>query len=255
MTDNEKLIEKAKYLIEQAGSFRQQCGDAASPTSMVGLWFRTADALSAALALFEKEHTPTGHAKESDTSTERVNNGADSSHVTPTVDEREALARVIRNADRDAPNPWSRGLASAILAAGFRHSEAPEPSAEEPECFAEKPDWPEHWTTNDKLRDLHARWHEQKGNLLGREECGYERCEFWDAAEFTLRLADVPIAGRESQGEPSDAQALETFLGKLAGDGAYTLDFTSASALHGHIVSLLKRDVAALRAAGAGGVR
>lgn len=54
----------------------------------------------------------------------------------------------------------------------------------------------------------------------------------------------------EAQGEPSDAQALENFLGKLAGDGAYTLDFTSAASLHGHIVSLLRRDIATLRAAG-----
>jgi len=56
-----------------------------------------------------------------------------------------------------------------------------------------------------------------------------------------------------AQGEPSDAQALEAFLGKLAGDGAYTLDFSSAASLHDHIVRLLKRDIAAMRATG--GVR
>ena len=55
MTD-EKLIEEAKHLIEQAGSFREQVGDDASPTSMIGLWLRTADALHAALAVFEKAH-------------------------------------------------------------------------------------------------------------------------------------------------------------------------------------------------------
>ena len=56
---NEKLIEEAKHLIEQAGSFREQVGDDASPTSMIGLWLRTADALHAALAVFENAHTPT----------------------------------------------------------------------------------------------------------------------------------------------------------------------------------------------------
>ena len=55
---NEKLIEEAKHLIEQAGSFREQVGDDASPTSMIGLWLRTADALHAALAVFENAHTP-----------------------------------------------------------------------------------------------------------------------------------------------------------------------------------------------------
>lgn len=59
LSGNEKLIEEAKHLIEQAGSFREQVGDDASPTSMIGLWLRTADALHAALAVFEKAHTPT----------------------------------------------------------------------------------------------------------------------------------------------------------------------------------------------------
>ncbi|KIP90170.1 hypothetical protein RU09_11865 [Microbacterium sp. MEJ108Y] len=78
-----------------------------------------------------------------------------------------------------------------------------------------KLEWPDHWTANEKLRDLHARWHQQAGNLLGREACGWQRCEFWDAAEFTLRLADVRVIGREPQGEPSDALDLDR-LEKLA---------------------------------------
>ena len=56
LSGNEKLIEEAKHLIEQAGSFREQVGDDASPTSMIGLWLRTADALHDALAVFEKAH-------------------------------------------------------------------------------------------------------------------------------------------------------------------------------------------------------
>lgn len=61
-----------------------------------------------------------------------------------------------------------------------------------------------------------------------------------------FRRSEVP----EPQGEPSAAHVLEDFLGKLAGSGAYVLDFTSAVSLHGHIVRILKRDIAALRAAG-----
>ena len=54
--NREEVIEEAKHLIEQAGSFREQVGDDASPTSMIGLWLRTADALHDALAVFEKAH-------------------------------------------------------------------------------------------------------------------------------------------------------------------------------------------------------
>jgi hypothetical protein len=38
----------------------------------------------------------------------------------------------------------------------------------------------------DMLRDLHARYHDEVGNLLGRDECGWEGCEFWDAAESAV---------------------------------------------------------------------
>lgn len=65
-----------------------------------------------------------------------------------------------------------------------------------------KLDWPNHWTTNDKLRDLHARWHDQPGNLI--ERCEWEGCEFWEAAKFTLRLSGVRVIGREPQDGPSD---------------------------------------------------
>lgn len=74
MTD-EKLIEEAKHLIEQAVSFREQVGDDASPTSMIGLWLRTADALHATLAEFEKtlgEATVTPTAHEVTTDDERI---------------------------------------------------------------------------------------------------------------------------------------------------------------------------------------
>lgn len=35
-----------------------------------------------------------------------------------------------------------------------------------------------------KLRTLHAKYHDMPGNLYGRDDCGWERCEFWDVATF-----------------------------------------------------------------------
>lgn len=55
---------------------------------------------------------------------------------------------------------------------------------------------------------------------------------------------------RTVQGEPSGIAALEAFLGKLAGSGAYTLNFGSANELFEDIVRGLRRDIEALRAAG-----
>ncbi len=90
---------------------------------------------------------------------------------------------------------------------------------------------------------------------------GGELTDYADATVTALRTVrkmldgssrpDASWRSAEPQGEPSDARVLEGFLGKLAGDGAYTLDFSSAASLHDHIVRLLKRDIAALRAAGA----
>lgn len=61
-------------------------------------------------------------------------------------------------------------------------------------------------TSDAFLQDAHARYHVEPGNLLGRDECGWSGCEFWDAAEFALRLAVTQFAGSETQGEPSGAQ-------------------------------------------------
>lgn len=151
---------------------------------------------------------------------------------TPTDDEREALLSALREEGFSGSGEeigthetviFVEHVPDIVLALGFRRSEVPEPSADE------KIEWPDHWTMNEKLRDLHARWHDQKGNLLGREACGYERCEFWDSAQYTLRLADVPIAGRDPQGEPSDAQVRAAALAmyqrqnSLSMSGASTL--------------------------------
>lgn len=174
MSDNKKLIEEARSLQPtwHRGMYGSRDDMYANVKPLVS---RLADALEAA----EKA-------------------------LTPTDDEREARLEYVIDAavPMDEFPSWrfrySRRIADAVRAAGFRHSVVPEPSTEE------KIEWPDHWTINEKLRDLHARWHDQKGNLLGRDACGWEGCEFWDSAQFTLRLADVHIAGREPQDEPSD---------------------------------------------------
>lgn len=127
LSGNEKLIEEAKHLIEQAGSFREQVGDDASPTSMIGLWLRTADALHAALAVFEKALTPTDDEVEA----LRI------AHL----DARQAAYRKEREdwfVDHEAEpeiatNAFFRGWDAAV-GGGFRRSEVPEPSAECPQC-------------------------------------------------------------------------------------------------------------------------
>lgn len=122
MNDREKLIKAAaKRLLNDVNPKR---GRPASSQL-------AADVRTVAGAVFEKAHTQTERAKESDTSTEHVKNEADSSHATPTDDEREALARIIR--DRRIWNGYDSDEqdADAILAAGFRRSEVPEPSADD----------------------------------------------------------------------------------------------------------------------------
>lgn len=109
---------------------------------------------------------------------------------TPTDDEREALASLIQSGRYSgkvipASNPIDFRDADRILAAGFRRSE---PQGEPSDAQVEVPS---HWTLDDRLSDLHARYHDMPGNWLGRSECGYERCEFWNAAEFALRAGGV----------------------------------------------------------------
>jgi hypothetical protein len=55
-------------------------------------------------------------------------------------------------------------------------------------------EWPPHWANYEKLSDLHALYHGQTGNMLGKAECGWERCDFWETAEFTLDASAV-LAG------------------------------------------------------------
>ena len=141
LSGNEKLIEEAKHLIEQAGSFREQVGDDASPTSMIGLWLRTADALHAALAVFENAHThecemcrwengfgarkPLTHTCEKNLSTDDFPHGHP--EMDPTDDAQEAVDRLDQClANRDAGvGAWSmvrpedvRMVLAALRAAG-----------------------------------------------------------------------------------------------------------------------------------------
>lgn len=53
-------------------------------------------------------------------------------------------------------------------------------------------------TLDFKLRSLHASYHDMPGNLYGPDECGWEGCQFWVAAEWAL------TGGRPSYMEDSD---------------------------------------------------
>lgn len=195
MTD-EKLIEDAKRVMAEADGQDVKRMDAHTLEFMYGGQAR------AALAVFEKAHTPTD-------------------------DEREVHRRVIdlwfanwRSIGKVSPAlevaiDSLEGMVSDALDAGSQRSEVPEPSA------GEKIEWPDHWTTNEKIRDLHARWHDQAGNLI--EVCGWEGCEFWEAAKFTLRMADVRVIGREPQDEPSDAPTVQ-FVARKGGKSQALID-------------------------------
>lgn len=51
--------------------------------------------------------------------------------------------------------------------------------------------WPSHWTFDAVLEREHARFHDQDGNLLGRDGCEEMRCDFWDAAQHLLHAGLV----------------------------------------------------------------
>lgn len=175
--------------------------------------------------------------------------------LTPNTPDRYALAEALHdgpNAQQQyraagiAPHAWEDCAyqeqyladAGAGIAAGFHRSEVAEPTAE-------KIEWPDHWTTNEKLRDLHARWHDQSGNLI--EVCEWKGCEFWEAAKFTLRLADVRVIGREPQGQPSAEVIGEWFTsshGVAVAAVAPMTDRGPAVMVDGRVIS--PNDVAAL---------
>lgn len=135
LSGNEKLIEEAKHLIEQAGSFREQVGDDASPTSMIGLWLRTADALHAALAVFEKAHAhecemcrwengfgarkPLTHTCEKNLSTDDFPHGHP--EMDPTDEREDMIAFLLRDHNFEE-SPWGHTYTDAEIANALRHS-------------------------------------------------------------------------------------------------------------------------------------
>lgn len=234
MTD-ERLIEKAKAAISEY--------DIAKARRVSVSPDRLAVLLAEMVAVFEEAHTPTNDERREDFDAANAAFKARDEHATwGDPDDRDAAVRWHWRGFQDgvafrrpaspessaeltterrhelaegavdaiepcvtnrtaAYNTWNnlasddRFVRAIVTFSGHRVAE---PSTDE------KLEWPEHWTINEKLRDLHARWHDQPGNLI--EGCGWEGCEFWEAAKFTLRMADVRVIGREPQAEPSDEQ-------------------------------------------------
>lgn len=151
----------------------------------------------------------------------------------PTHDEREAIMNALLNElgwDWDeVPEehiPSTReilgDMADRVLAVADRFRPTPSELSEALEAMtAEKEKW--------------------------RKRCAEETIAWADEAAETQRLRSDACT---VQGEPAGVAALEAFLGKLAGSGAYTLNFGSANELFEDIVRVLRRDIEALRAAG-----
>lgn len=251
MTDREELIEEA------AEAF----GGLTSPTYGAAPGWERAEVyegVTRVLAVFEKAHTPTD-------------------------DEREALARIVKDIAikwggpsmaEFADTPPIRkhyATADAILAAGFRRSEVPEPSADEQECDQCGEVFSEHsckpipscihlpasvggrLAQGEALLDELSAWQKHTGdtalaNLLRRAAVQFAAMtaekEKWRirCAEETIAWADEATENRqlltaEPQGEPSNAQ-VNAFIRAINAEG---------SVLRGEVVRI------GLRAAG--GVR
>jgi len=66
------------------------------------------------------------------------------------------------------------------------------------------------WSDDDVwLSDEHARFHDQPGNMFGRDDCGEARCDFWDAAVWVLNApGGVRSARQEATVARSECHAL-----------------------------------------------
>lgn len=53
----------------------------------------------------------------------------------------------------------------------------------------------------DWLRDQHAKYHDQSGNMLGCYECREQHCDFWDAAEWVLDAEQSVVRFTFADGE------------------------------------------------------
>lgn len=142
MTDKrEELIEEAaKAILDEAGVLPSERYDE--------MWELARRDARAALAVFEQAQAQTeAHEKPFDTSPERVKNGGDSSHVTPTDDEREAAFKAVAVAREctDGGCQEDRRVANTLLAAGFRRTVQGEPAnATEPDVALHSPDEMQH---------------------------------------------------------------------------------------------------------------
>lgn len=180
MTDNEKLIEEAAKAIMEAShgegewEFREPMEEE--------LYLRRA---RAALAVFEKAHTPSD-------------------------DEREALEEALRyldalNADRQI---WYDDYSKLhdLVSAGFRRSEvAPEPSAED---FRKQIADERARQIDDGYDIIHDRVH-GVDHLLGWAQDYARRGRTVQAAALVEAARELIAKSLEPQGEPSDASECE----------------------------------------------
>lgn len=52
--------------------------------------------------------------------------------------------------------------------------------------------------SRDWLRVEHANFHDQIGNMLGRDECGEIQCDFWSVADHVLTAYErAPVGERK----------------------------------------------------------
>jgi len=69
------------------------------------------------------------------------------------------------------------------------------------------------------LPDLHARYHDQTGNLLGRDDCGWFECDFWPIASTILddlpRSAYLFAAGTDIATVESERDALRATVDRV----------------------------------------
>lgn len=178
MTDNEKLIEEAARAIlasegigpEEDGTY---WGEATWPNAVK-------DARTA-FAVFERAHTPTD-------------------------DEREALERVLLTSfDYADIDPSVRELSDAILAAGFRRSVVPEPSAEVDELREQIEKLEADLGQQiDRTEELHNIADRLSWAIAPMSEVG-EHSSANDPWENAIEYAESRVWA-EPQGEPSDAQ-------------------------------------------------
>ncbi|WP_417540766.1 hypothetical protein [Microbacterium maritypicum] len=224
MTDKKKLIEEARraYL------------DAWAETNLADVppGTRSRNGIIAALAVFEKAHTPTDDERQVfDAIADRLGEHSQARNY-EIADSGEYETRLRGPVDVEVLSEW---LLPTVL--GFCRSEVPEPSAEGPAFIAIMPPSPE--TSN--------RWYSMYCRVCGVEEMMADTAD--DPRLLDRRDEHNRERHAEPQGEPSDARAkvidalVMTRLSDFAGTDMGVIEQAADAVL------------AALRAAGVGGVR